>query len=71
MAKGIMIAIGKGKPAGGDRDPSKLEEEMGVSDEDVQPSEEEIAAAGEFSDAIKSGDAKLIALAFRNLKDCC
>ena len=70
----IMIALGKagpkkpGKPGAMEEDESSPEME---DEEEGEVSEEAADAASEFADAIKSGDGKLIALAFKNLmKEC-
>lgn len=62
----IMIALGKSKGS----ESSMGDQEESMDDESIEPSETETEAAQELIDAIKSGDAKLVAMAFKNLKHC-
>ena len=73
MKKGnaIMIAFGKGKPSKDDESDSEDDMKDDDEEEEGEVSKEAVSAASEFKDAIKSGDAKLIAMAFKNLKSAC
>jgi len=54
--KGVMLAIGA--PKGDDK-------------EEAAEGDESTAAAQDLIDAIKSGDAEAVALAFRAMMECC
>lgn len=63
----LMIALGKG----GSKEPPSSSPDMGGEEEEGEVSEETVSAAGELVDAIKAGDSKLVAMAFKNLmKEC-
>lgn len=69
---GLTIAIGKPKgPPSSEKMSPDDEDDMGVSDEDVAPSEEEVAAADELLAAVKASNARLVAIAFKNMKNIC
>lgn len=63
----LMIALGKA----GSKEPPSSSPDMGDEEEEGEVSEESVSAASELIDAIKSGDAKLVAMAFKNMtKEC-
>ena len=62
MGKGLAIVLGPG--SGKDLEDEKDEESS-------EASEEELEAATDFADAVKSGDAEAIVLAFKALKMSC
>lgn len=68
----IMIALGKGAPSKkGAPEPGDSSPDMGGEEEEGEVSEEAVSAASELMDAIKSGDAKLVAMAMKNfMKEC-
>ena len=56
----LMIALGK-----------KSEKSSPEMEDDDEVSKEAVEAAGEFASAVKSGNAKAIAVAFKNMKSLC
>lgn len=73
MAKGLMIALGLGKP--GPMRKGKAEPEVDVETEDMTDEEtstpDQLEAAKALIDAVKAKDAEGVVMAYKALKYCC
>lgn len=74
MAKGLMIALGLGKPGPMRKEKAEAEPEVEVEAEDMPEAEstpDQLEAAQTLIDAVKAKDAEGVVVAFKTLKMLC
>lgn len=74
MAKGLMIALGLGKPGPMRKGKAEAEPEVEVEAEDMPEAEstpDQLEAAQTLIDAVKAKDAEGVVVAFKTLKMLC